>query len=116
VVQVAPPAPHQGRKAVNVLKAEDAGQAAEAGAQAEVLLDRAFRQLRESVEGRLEDGFGSLFPHGLGEIEIRVDIRLSEFQSASLDLRVKGAEAPAPEALDYDEFDDPLLYADDDEL
>ncbi len=99
-----------------MVRTDDAGQPAGATAQAEALLDRAFRQLRESVEGRLDDGFGSLFPNGLAEIEIRVDVRLSETQAASVDLRVKGAEAPGPAELDYDEFDDPLLYEDDDEL
>lgn len=86
-----------------------------ATAQAEALLNRAFQHLRDSVDGEIESGFGSLFPHGVGEIEIRVDVRLSETDMASVDLRAKGNPPPKDEGLEYDEFDDPLMFEEDDE-
>ena len=96
-------------------RAEDGVQAG-VTAQAEALLNRAFTQLRESVDGDLDTGLGALFPHGLEDVEIRVDVRLSETESASVDLRVKGRDLPDTPEIDYDEFDDPMLYEDDDEL
>jgi hypothetical protein len=85
----------------------------EATAQAEQLLGRAFKHLRELIWARDEEGFLGAFPGGLEEIEIRVDVRVSESESAALDLRLKGREVPEPGAFDYDEFEDPLLYEDD---
>jgi hypothetical protein len=84
-----------------------------ATAQAEILLARAFKHLRDLAAARSEEGFLVAFPAGLEEVEIRVDVRVSESESASVDMRVKGREAPEPEPLDYDEFEDPLLYEDD---
>lgn len=95
-------------------KAEE-GQVGAAAAQAEALLNRAFKHLREAVEGRAEDDFGSLFPHGMAQVEIRVDVRVGENDSASIDLTARGAEPPQDSELDYDDFEDPLLYEGDDE-
>lgn len=93
-------------------KAEEDGRS-QATAQAELLLNRAFKHLRDFAWARDENGFLAPFPGGIEEIEIRVDVRVSENDSASVDMRIKGREAPEPEPLDYDEFEDPLLYEDD---
>lgn len=96
-------------------KADD-GQTGGVTAQAEALLNRAFKHLREAVEGRADEDFGSLFPHGVAQVEIRVDVRLSEHESASIDLTARGNEPPPMHELDYDEFDDPLLYEDEEDV
>lgn len=85
----------------------------EATTRAEQLLGRAFEHLRGLHSVRAEDGFFAAFPDGLDEIEIRVDVRVSEAESAAVALRVRGRNVPPPDAFDYDEFEDPLLYEND---